>query len=488
MALALRWPNLTATPAWGIEPVPSESRTLGTLDNAVLWGNLGFSLLLLVTGSFLVPAMSLGQALLAILLGALIGNALLALAAVMGAETGVPAMVLYRAPLGIRGSYLASLATLVRNVAWGTLALVLMAEVATTLSERGLGWGARPVWVIVFGGLGTAMAVLGPIDVVRKWFRRFWFWLVLLVAGVVGLSGYMEFGIPAMLQRAPAGGWPSFWQGVDLVIALPVAWLPLAADYSRFAKAPRNAFWGTFAGSFVATVWFCALGVLYLPAVNAEDLVGWLLGGMPIGIMALLVALMMESDGAFANVYSASVSAQNVAPRMSQRRLAVTVGAVSIVLALAVNLLHYENVLLLIGSLFVPLFGILAADYFLVRRRRLDTAALYRSDGRFWYRGGVNGAALGIWLAGFLLYNWISPGTVEWWVNAMDALFSGLLRLPFPLGDELTWLGASIPAFLATFVLYGLVGTWMNRRKPAAKETPTERPDPVAMEQTSDAG
>jgi hypothetical protein len=52
----------------------------------------------------------------------------------------------------------------------------------------------------------------------------------------------------------------------------------------------------------------------------------------------------------------------------------------------------------------------------------------------------------------------------------MDALFARLLRLPFPLGSELTWLGASIPAFLATFVLYAAVGTWMNRRKPAALE------------------
>jgi hypothetical protein len=52
----------------------------------------------------------------------------------------------------------------------------------------------------------------------------------------------------------------------------------------------------------------------------------------------------------------------------------------------------------------------------------------------------------------------------------MDTLFAGLLRLPFPLGSEATWLGASIPAFLATFVLYAAVGAWMNRRKPAAEE------------------
>jgi hypothetical protein len=63
-----------------------------------------------------------------------------------------------------------------------------------------------------------------------------------------------------------------------------------------------------------------------------------------------------------------------------------------------------------------------------------------------------------------------------------------LLRLPFPLGSELTWLGASIPAFLATFVLYALVGTWINRRKPVAKEPQTDSREPVAVEQTSDAG
>lgn len=468
MAVAIRWPRLLAAPEWGIEPVPRESQTLGTLDNAALWGNLGFSLILMVTGALLVPALGLGQALLAILIGAVIGNVLLAAAAVMGAETGVPTMVLYRAPLGIRGSYLASLATLIRNVAWGTLALVLVAEVAATLSERGFGFGVRPVWVVVFGALGTGMALIGPQTIVRQWFKKVALWLVLLVAAIVGLSGYMEFGIPAMLTRAPAGGWPSFWQAVDLVVILPVAWLPLVADYSRFSRTARSAFWGTFGGGFVATASFCALGVLYVPAVAADEMTGWLLAGMPIGLMAVIVALVLESDGTFANVYSASVSIQNVAPRVRQRGLAIAVGLASIALALAVNLLHYENALLLIGSLFVPLFGILAADYFVLRRRRLETKSLYEGDGsRFWYWGGVNIAAIVIWALGFLLYNWISPGTVEWWQNAMETLFHGLLRLPFPLTENVSWLGASIPAFLLTFVLYALLAPWAAARRTA---------------------
>src|SRR5246127_2048415 len=93
------------TPAWGIEPVPERLRVLGFLDSLLLWGNLSVSLLVIVIGALLVPALSLRDALLAIVVGALAGNALLAVAAFIGADARVPGMVLLRAPLGRRGSF-----------------------------------------------------------------------------------------------------------------------------------------------------------------------------------------------------------------------------------------------------------------------------------------------------------------------------------------------------------------------------------------------
>ena len=103
-------------PEWGIEPVPPELRRLGLLDQAVLWGNLGVSLLVLVAGALLVPALGLWPALAATVVGAVVGNALLGLAAVPAAATGVPAMVLYRAPLGVRGSLLPTACNVVQNL------------------------------------------------------------------------------------------------------------------------------------------------------------------------------------------------------------------------------------------------------------------------------------------------------------------------------------------------------------------------------------
>ena len=63
------------TPNWGIEPVPDRLRVLGALDQTMLWGNLGVSLLVLVIGSLLVPALSLRDALIAIVVGLFVGRA-----------------------------------------------------------------------------------------------------------------------------------------------------------------------------------------------------------------------------------------------------------------------------------------------------------------------------------------------------------------------------------------------------------------------------
>src|SRR5262245_18519918 len=90
----------------GIDPVPERLRVLGMLDTSLLWGNLGVSLLVIVAGAALVPALSLPDALLAIVLGCVIGNAMLGAAGAIGTDARVPGMVLMRAPLGRRGSYL----------------------------------------------------------------------------------------------------------------------------------------------------------------------------------------------------------------------------------------------------------------------------------------------------------------------------------------------------------------------------------------------
>src|SRR4029450_7625223 len=102
-----------------------------------------------------------------------------------------------------------------------------------------------------------------------------------------------------------------FWLAVDLVIVMPVSWLPLAADYNRFARPASRATLGTYAGYAAGNAWFYALGVLLVLATGASaDALG--IGSAIVGLAGggvVLVALLVgESDNAFADIYSGAGS------------------------------------------------------------------------------------------------------------------------------------------------------------------------------------
>src|SRR5918992_5442065 len=354
----------TVERSWGVSPVPERLRTLSGFDVGLLWGNLGVSLLVLVAGTFLA-GLGLRQALLAAVVGAVLGTALLGLAGLIGAERRVPGMVLMRDPLGHRGSYLPTGLNVLQNLGWATFELIVIAAAANALADELLGFRARWVWVLVFAALTTALALAGPISFVRRYVRRFAVWAVSASVGYLTWWA-LDGADPGALWSAPGEGGLTWWQGVDLTIAMSASWLPLAADYTRFAGSRRGAFWGTAVGYFVPHVWLYALGALLLLSRDLNDPAGLVpavaAGGLASGL-ALLALTVNESDESFANVYSAAVSLQNLVPPAPQRLLIVLTAAAATAGALAIDLVQYEPFLFLLGSFFVPLFGVLAADY-----------------------------------------------------------------------------------------------------------------------------
>lgn len=443
---------------FGTEPIPPPHRSLGTWDTLVLWADLGVSFLVMVVGMFLVPGLGLVQALLAILLGALIGNGLLGLAALIGSDTRVPTMVLLRAPLGVRGSYGPTLLNVLQLFGWATLEVIVMAQAADVLGTRFLGLPSLyHGWVLVFGVLTILLAISGPVVVVKKVLKTVVVWAVLASILWITVSLLTTYDLGALLAR-PGTGQMSFWLAVDLVVALPISWFPLVADYSRFARDRRAAFWGTSVGYFIPHVWFYALGALLVlaagvvfdPNAPITPLLA-AIAGMTAGWAALLVLLVAETDESFANLYSTAVSVQNLAPRASQRGLIVGIGVAVLVVAWLVPLVQYESFLLLIGSAFVPLLGVLTADYFVVRNGRYVVDELFRTGGAYWYAAGVNWLAVATWLAGVATYLAIAG------VPALG--ITGLAP----------WLGASLPSFVVAFVLHTVLGRFAVRQPvPAA--------------------
>ncbi len=446
----------------GIAPIPAERRALGLWDTFVLWADLGVSFLVMVVGMFLVPGLGLGQALVAIVVGAVIGNALLGLAAAIGSDAGVPTMVLLRAPLGVRGSYAPTVLNVLQLLGWAAFEVIVMAQATDMLMVRFLGLpSAYRLWALVFTVLTVVMALGGPIVVVKQWLERFAVWAVAASTVWITAALLATHDLRALLAR-PATGEMSFWLAVDLVVAMPISWFPLVADYSRLARSRRDAFWGTAVGYFVPHVWFYALGaalvlaagVAFDPQAPIAPLLA-AIAGLTAGWLALLVILVDETDEAFANIYSTAVSLQNLFPQASRRRLVLGIGAVVLVVAWTVPLTQYESFLLLIGSAFVPLLGVLAADYFVVCRGRYEAAALLQPGGRYWFRGGVNWPAVVVWAVGVGVYLAIA---------GLPAL--GVRGLA-------PQLGASLPSFGVAFLLQVALGRLGVRRMlaPAAPGT-----------------
>ena len=374
---------------------------------------------------------------------------MLGLAGMIGADTRVPGMVQLRATFGHRGSYAPTVLNVVQNLGWSTFELIIISTAAAALSDRVFGFEARWLWALIFGAIAVGLGLLGPIGFVRRYVKKFAAWAVLVSIGyltwwVVDKSNLHAF------WSAPAEGGLTFGQGVDLVIGSVVSWTPLAADYTRFTRNRRTAFWGTGLGYFVPTLWCFGIGCLLVLArsiATPEEIPAAVLAGSA-GILALLALTVDESDEAFADIYSTAVSIQNVLPRVSQRLLIVLVGATATIGAIVIDLRNYETFLFLLGSVFVPLFGVLLADWLL--------AGAHYSREEIFSAPAVRLELIAAWLIGFGLYQWLSPQGPSWWTDAVSHLSPGHSAYT-----------ASLPSFAAAFGLGALGAVWHRRGRAA---------------------
>jgi NCS1 family nucleobase:cation symporter-1 len=446
------------TPSWGIDPVPDRLRVLGLVDLTLLWGNLSVSLLVIVAAAGLVPMLSFGQALLAILIGSLAGSLLLALAAAIGADARVPGMVLLRAPLGRRGSYAPTVLNVAQNLGWSTFELIIISTAAAALSERVFGFEARWLWALLFGAVALALGLLGPIGFVRRYVRKFAIWAV--AASIAYLTWWaIDKTSLHELWRTGGEGGLSLGQGIDLVLASVISWTPLAADYTRFARDRRGAFVGAGVGYLLPTVWGFALGAVLVLERGLSDpaqIPNAVASGSVLAVVALLMLTVDESDEAFADVYSTAVSLQNLLPRAPQRLLIAVVAAIATGGAIAIDLGNYLTFLYLLGSVFVPLFGVLLADW-LVRGAHYRASDIFEAPAVRWER-------LGAWILGFALYQWLSPVGPSWWTDQVEHLSPGHARLT-----------ASLPSFAVAFGLT-LLAAWIDSLRAAARS----RREPLA--------
>lgn len=414
-----------------IHPIAKQNRTLGFFDFYVLWADLGISLLVILAGSFLIPGLSLFQALIAILIGSAFGCLLLALVGIIGSQTNAPSMVLLRSVFGIRGSYAPSVMNVIQLIGWTIFEFIFMGFALNALLRSFLGFASYPVSLAFVSIIVIIMAIINPSKIIRVWLKKFALWVVLIASFWLAYRIFSTNDILNIFMR-PGNNSLSFWSGIDLVIAQPISWLPLVADYNRFARKTGSGAYGTFLGNFISNVWFYFLGALLISTtiINqetrgfAEAIIatgGWI---------ALFILLIDETHQAWADLYSSAVSTQNIFPELNQKQIIIIFGIISFIISIFLDITQYQSFLYLIGSVFIPLFAILITDFFLLKKRKIQTSQLYQRKGAFWFNHGINWFAVIIWIIGIGVYQFITNNYPQ--------------------------IGASLPSFIIVLILYYL--------------------------------
>lgn len=426
-------------------------KVLGVLDQGAFWANLGVSLLGFSGALWLVnplgnAPLSLTAAVLAAVVGSLIGTVMVGLAAVPGARTGAPAMVLLRGLFGARLSYVPTVLNIIQMLGWGAFELWVIATGAEAIFGSVLPY---QVWVVAAGVLTIALTIR-PLGAIRL-LRRF------VTAGVVVSMVWLAVALVRESPTLGAGSWNAFAPAVDYVIALSVSWVPVAADYARHSRSGRAAFTGVVGGYTIAQVACLVLGVFALALVgNDADRVWDAFVAVPLGGLFFGVLVLREADQSFANVYSTAMSLQNLLPRVDRRVFSIGVGALTTVIALFVNVKSYGAFLGVIGAVFVPMFAVLVVDYFLLGgAARWDTSP-----------GAPSRWAMVVpWVLGFAAY-WMvtATPTVKWW----DSVWAGLRDAAG--FERQVWMNAALAAFVISALTTLVVGL-MRRRMTSGDET-----------------
>ena len=172
-----------------------------------------------------------------------------------------------------------------------------------------------------------------------------------------------------------------------------------------------------------------------------------------VALLALLALTVGETDDAFANAYSAAVSLQNLFPELPIRLLVTVTTSIGVLGALTIELTSYQSFLLLLGSVFVPLFGVLLGHW-LVSGRRYDEEDVFDAPG---WRPGLIAA----WGVGFGALPVAVPDRPVRMGRA-----GGAVRSP-------EWgIGATVPSFVVSFALAAAIAAVQRRFSPRRLHSP----------------
>jgi putative hydroxymethylpyrimidine transporter CytX len=389
------------------------NNNLTLLSFVALWFGAAISIAEILTGGLLAP-LGFKNGLAAIIIGHIIGTAILVLGGIIGTEERLPSIMSTGISFGKYGAYLFSILNVLQLIGWTAVMIISGARSVNEITKALWSYNNIYLWSIIIGGLICLWIFFGK----NGWKKLNMIAATLLFLLTIVLSTVV-FKNSELLSKGSTGIM-SFGSAIEFNVIMPLSWLPLIADYTRFARRKRDGVIGSFLGYFIGSTWMYTIGLgAAIVAGNPDP--GAMMLAANLGFTALGIIILSTVTTTFLDAYSAGVTFLNIFPKLNERKAALAMSIIGTIIAVIVPIEQYENFLYAIGSVFAPLFAILLTDYFIIKRNRKLQKGLL-----------VNWGAAVVWVIGVIMYY-------------------RFIKLDFVLG-------ATVPVMVITGLIYCL--TW----------------------------
>ena len=380
-----------------LSPIPADQRTQPAFDLFLIFLAANVVATTLQTGAVLASRYGGSDAMVLVVLGALFGSLLVALLAPVGSRFGVPSMIAARDPLGLRGAQLVSGLLYLTNFAWIAVNNTIAASVCAQLLG---GSAAAGFWSAAIGVLATVIVARGPraVGLADR-----------LAVPLMAIAGFMltwaAVTLPPKVALASAVAPPSILWGVDVVIGYQLSWLLMFADYSRYTRSPRASAAAVFAGLAIPALWLMPLG-WSLARIAGSDDPGTMLAATGMGWWAALLVVLATITTNFVNIYLSSLAWRTLAPKSTGTGSVWVIGLIGTALGLISSawLTRFADLMVLLGSVLVPVGGIFLA-HFVVLRAKVDVEGIYQTA----TMPAFTAAGMSAWIVGFAVYQLAAP-------------------------------------------------------------------------------
>lgn len=353
-----------------------QEKKTSVFSNGLIWFGAAVSIAEILTGTLVAP-LGFAKGVLAILLGHIIGCALLFFAGLIGGNTRKSSMETVKLSFGQKGSLLFSSLNVLQLIGWTAVMIVNGAAAANSVIPLTGTW----VWSLIIGLLIVVWLLIGIRNLEKV--------NTIAMGALFLLSIVLSTIIFKQTGSASVSGSITFGAAVELSVAMPLSWLPLISDYTRTAEKPFQATLVSSVVYFFVSCWMYVIGMGAALFTGESDIAAILLKA-GLGIIALIIILFSTVTTTFLDAYSAGVSCESISEKCKEKPAAILICIIGTALAIFTPITEFENFLYLIGSVFAPMIAIQIADFLILKNDHSAKAADLTN--------------LIVWLIGFIVY------------------------------------------------------------------------------------